>query len=69
MEIGEVNHASKIKYNQIHFTDDGNFLWVHTQDGSTKVTIANGEILNIENNLTGTQLEAKLYGKINRKSY
>ena len=52
-EIGELDHESKTRITKIHFSGDGNFLWIHTPNGSKRLTIANGEISNTEISLSG----------------
>ena len=44
LEIGDPNHRSKIIISKIHFSNDGNILWIHTPDGSTRLNILNGEM-------------------------
>ena len=44
LEIGEPNHKSEILITKIHFSNDGNILWIHTPDGSTRLNILNGEM-------------------------
>ena len=72
MEIGEVNHELKTRITKIHFTSDGNFLWIHTPNKSSKLSLTKGETLTVENNLTEKLAEdsfdGKIFAKINDQS-
>ena len=71
IEIGEPNYETKNEKTKIHFSPDGNLLWIHTLDGSTKLDILSGETdyyaTSLSSNLAEVSANGEFYATINNQ--